>query len=68
MVIAWRLLQLELGDEVWILVLEQAADKVEEAPDEVRDDHGQQDQSEHAVDVLHDEGEDDLLAASLVAK
>ena len=68
MIVAWRLLQPELRYEVWILVLEQAADKVEEAPDEVRDDHGQEDQSEHAVDVLHDEGEDDLLAARLVAE
>ena len=68
MVIAWCLFQLVIRDEIRVFIFEETADKVEEAADEVGDDDGEEDEAENAVDVLHDEREDDLLAAGLVAE
>ena len=68
MVVAWRLFELVVRDEIRVFFFEETADEVEEAADEVGDDDGEQDEAENGVDVLHDEREDDLLAAGLVAE
>ena len=68
MVVAWCLFQLVIRDEIRVLVFKETADKVEEAADEVGDDDGEEDEAEDAVDVLHDQTEDDFFATSLIAE
>ena len=68
MVVAWCLFQLVIRDEIRVFIFEETADEIEEAADEVGDDDSEEDEAENRVDVLHDEREDDLLAAGLVAE
>lgn len=67
LVVAWRVFQMVLLDEVGLIwVVKEARPKVEDKTNEVGDDDGQQDEAEHAVDVLHNERKDHFLASSLV--
>lgn len=67
LVVPWRILQLVLFDEVGLVwVVKEARPKVEDQTNEVGDDDGEQDQAEHAVDVLHDQREHNFLASGLI--
>ena len=68
MIVAWCGFQLIIGDEVRVLIDEQARDQVEEATYEIGDDHSEKNQSENTVDVLHNEREDDFFATCLIAE
>lgn len=63
-------LQLESINEILLVIFvsEKARPQVEEAADEVGDNDSQQNQSEHTVDVLHDQWENHFFASSLVGK